>query len=338
MGEHLVNLLSKTENEVYVTSRKQRQPFGNVRYIQGNAHELPFLETTLKGGYDVIVDFMAYGTEEFKTKYMLFLNSCVQYVFLSSSRAYADSKTPITEGSPLLADVCKDEEYMATDEYALAKGREENILRTSGKSNWTIIRPYITYSEQRLQLGVLEKEVWLYRALHGRTIVFSDDIADKYTTLTYGQDVARGIAAVMGNKASLGQAFHITTSAFMKWSDVLGIYLEELEGILGKKPKLLMLKKTHRLANGGKWQVIYDRYYDRRFNNSKINTIMHTDEFVLPEEGLRRCIRAFCSHPEFRAINWNEQVLLDKMAGERAKRNEFASLKAWIKYLIHRYK
>ena len=40
------------------------------------------------------------------------------------------------------------------------------------------------------QLGVLEKELWLYRALNGRTIVFSKDIAEKSTTLTYGYDVA----------------------------------------------------------------------------------------------------------------------------------------------------
>ena len=337
MGEHLVNLLSKTENEVYVTSRKQRQPFGNVRYIQGNAHDFPFLEATLKGGYDVIVDFMAYGTEEFKTKYMLFLNSCVQYVFLSSSRAYADSKNPITEESPLLADVCKDEEYISTDEYALAKGREENILRASGKTNWTIIRPYITYSEQRLQLGVLEKEVWLYRALHGRTIVFSEDIASKYTTLTYGLDVARGIASLLGNKAAIGQAFHITAPKPIKWSDVLNIYLDELEAILGKRPKVMMQRKCFRLNGGGKWQVVYDRLFDRRFNNNKISGITSTDKFLLPNEGLRHCLREFCQKPDFRPINWREQVMLDRMTGERAKPREFNSIKTMIKYYLLRY-
>ena len=66
-----------------------------------------------------------------------------------------------------LLDVSHDSIYLKTDEYALAKARQEDILRKSGKNNWTIIRPYITYSESRLQLGVLEKEAWLYRALKG---------------------------------------------------------------------------------------------------------------------------------------------------------------------------
>ena len=130
----------------------------------------------------------------------------------------------ITEDTPKLLDVCKDEEYLSTDEYALTKARQENILRKSGSTNWTIIRPYITYSEIRLQLGVNEKETWLYRALHGHTIVFSQDIAKNYTTLTYGYDVARGMASIIGKPETYGEAFHITQSKPMKWSEILNLY------------------------------------------------------------------------------------------------------------------
>ena len=66
----------------------------------------------------------------------------------------------------------KDEEYLNTDEYALSKARQENILHEAGCNNWTIISPYITFSETRLQLGVLEKEDWLWRAINGYSIVF----------------------------------------------------------------------------------------------------------------------------------------------------------------------
>ena len=72
---------------------------------------------------------------------------------------YADS-TPITEETPRLLDVCKDADYLKTDEYALAKAREENILFCSGKKKRTIIHPYITYNTERLQLGAIEKDIW----------------------------------------------------------------------------------------------------------------------------------------------------------------------------------
>lgn len=54
--------------------------------------------------------------------------------------------------------MCRDEDYIKTDEYALQKARQENILLGSKYKNWTIIRPYITYNKERLQLGVLEKK------------------------------------------------------------------------------------------------------------------------------------------------------------------------------------
>jgi hypothetical protein len=111
---------------------------------------------------------MIYTTQSFKERVNFLLDATSQYVFFSSSRVYADSEIPITEDSSRLLDVSQDKKFLSTDEYSLAKARQENILRKSKRKNWTIIRPYITYSENRLQLGILEKEEWLYRALQGR--------------------------------------------------------------------------------------------------------------------------------------------------------------------------
>ena len=251
MGNHLVSILSDGENEVYVTSRNFRQGKDDVTYIRGNAHDMDFLKSLLTmKKWDVIVDFMIYSTSEFTQRVDLLLQSCGQYVFLSSSRVYADNKEPITEKSPRLLDVCKDEEYILTDEYALSKAREENILFSSKCKNWTIVRPYITYSEIRLQLGVLEKEYWLYQALHDRTIVFSKDIATKTTTLTYGYDVSRGIASLLGQESALGEAFHITVSEHHTWQEIFDVYLRVLEEENGKKPNVLMLDENPRMTRG----------------------------------------------------------------------------------------
>lgn len=338
MGEHLVRLLKHTDKEVHVTTRGYRVSDENIVYIQGNAHDSFFLGNLLRNNYDIIVDFMVYGTEEFKNKYLLFLDNCRQYIFLSSSRAYSDFDGLIAEDTPLLANVCLDSEYMATDEYALAKGREENILQKSGKKNWTIIRPYITYSEKRLQLGVLEKEDWLYRAMQGRTIVFSKDIAIKYTTITYGLDVAKAIFQLLGNWETLGQAYHITVSKAIKWQDILQIYLDELQLFLGCRPKVLMQDKSFNLQlPWRKWQVIYDRNLNRCFNNEKISRFINTDLFVQPEEGLRKCIRSFMQNPNFSKLDWQAQAKFDKLVGECAEWHEFKTMKQRIKYYIRRF-
>lgn len=79
---------------------------------------------------------------------------------MSSARVYARSADrQITESSSRLLDICDDEEYLRTDDYALTKARQENMLFCAKTQNWTIIRPYITFSEIRLQLGVFEKRI-----------------------------------------------------------------------------------------------------------------------------------------------------------------------------------
>lgn len=302
MGVHLVDILSQNAgNEIFVTTRKTHSAEKeNVSYIMGDAKNMEFISSVLvQGGWDIIVDFMMYSTEEFKSRADLFLSSCKQYVFLSSSRVYADSKVPITENSPRLLEVCNDETYLSTDEYALSKARQENILFENKKKNWTIIRPYITYSENRLQLGVLEKECWLFTVLNCGVLVFSEDIAQHTTTLTHGYDVARGIAAVIGNDEALGEAFHITGDTSIKWQEVFDLYAKVLKenGVDFEK---ILKEKTHRLESAeSRYQVIYDRYFDRVFDNSKIARFIDVKSFAKPSEGLENCLREFLKNPKF---------------------------------------
>ena len=130
MGVHLVELLSQRGDAVWVTSRRERPSRKNVTYVRGDAHDNDFLQTLLVGRrWDAIVDFMVYRTGEFRHRMPQLLAATAQYVFLSSSRVYADSAEPITEDSPRLLDVSTDATYLKTDEYALAKARQENALR-----------------------------------------------------------------------------------------------------------------------------------------------------------------------------------------------------------------
>lgn len=336
MGFHLTKILAKRGHDVFVTTRKIRESSRNITYLTGDAHSDVFLSQLLKNKWDVIVDFMIYSTPEFHGRIDRLLRSTEQYVYLSSSRVYADSVNPITEDSPRLLDVCKDSTYLATDEYALAKARQEDLLRNSGKRNWTIIRPYITYSEIRLQLGVLEKEAWLYRALHGRTIVFSKDIASKQTTLTYGFDVARGIASILGNQGALEESFHITHSEPHTWNEVLSVYLDGLEKHLGRRMSVCMVDHFPNWK-AGKYQRLYDRCFDRRFDNSKIGAFIDTSTFRPPLQGLSECLAAFLQNPNFNPVSCRMEAEADKLAREHASLAEFSNWKRRCKYLICRY-
>lgn len=337
MGTHLVDLLVSNGMTVAVTSRFRSGVNGSLRYIQGDAHCDSFVEDVLRERWDAIVDFMNYSTSAFERRMDVLLNATPQYIFLSSARVYADSSSPISETTPRLLDTTEDQDFLSTDEYALAKAKQENLLIQSGKKNWTIIRPYITYSEERLQLGVLEKEDWLYRALHGRTIFFSEDINSKITTLTYGFDVSKGMKAVLGKTDALGEIFHITSSSPVLWKDVLAVYMDVLEQRFGSRPKVVLQNLNDFCKwRQGKYQILYDRMFNRTFDNKKISQHVNTSEFSEPLTEIRRCLEAFLEKPVFRDINWLLEVKKDRLAKEYTPLSEIPTLKRKIKYLVAR--
>ena len=146
MGVALTSLLENKGYNVFVTSRNYHKNKRFVTYIKGNAKDFSFLNKILSlKKWDSILDFMMYSTKEFEERYQILLNSTSQYIFMSSARVYSNADEYQTETTPRLLDYIKDEKYLATDEYALNKAREENLLLNSGSRNYTIIRPGITY-------------------------------------------------------------------------------------------------------------------------------------------------------------------------------------------------
>lgn len=339
MGVPLVKLLSKRGDAVYVTTRSQKQNAENITYVCGNAKDSEFFKKLMNRNYDAIVDFMVYGTEELQQRLDSLLNHTSQYFFFSSSRCYADSSVAIRENSPRLVDVCKDPEYLATDEYGLAKGKEENLLFNSRKKNWTIIRPYITYNAYRLQLGVYEKENWLRRALEGRTIVFPEDIASKKTSLTFGPDVAGAVVELIGNEKAYGQAFHITTAESHTWGEILDFYCKKIEQKTGKRPKVKMIKDSTELQRvWNPWQIRYDRLYNRTFDNSKIESVRGSYNYKPCFDGLSECLDEFLDNPIW-LVNSNTryEAWCDRQVGEFTPLNEIPGHFNKLRYLKWRF-
>lgn len=336
MGVYLTEILSADFHDITVTSRSSRKSSGVVTYVQGDAKSRSFLESLLQSQWDAVVDFMVYTTAEFKDRVDLLLSSTAQYFYLSSARVYAGSEKPLTESSPRLLDVSKDEAYLATDEYALAKARQENILFQNETQNWTIIRPYITYGPERLQLGVFEKEAWLYRALQGRTVIFNSDLCSRLTTMTSGRDVARGIAALIGDARALGQAFHITNNHPVAWQQVLDLYKAKLCDFGRDFAVKLVDLETFIGCHGGRYQIIYDRMYNHTFNNGKIDQFVDTGSFCLLEEGLGSCIESFLKNPKFSEINWPSEGSKDRVSGQIAKLGEINRAALFLRYVKKR--
>ena len=341
IGRYLSDRYLKKGVDVYVTSRSIHSNQGTLHYLHGNAKDNSFLSQVCGlMAWDAIVDFMSYKTQEFEQRASLLLQSTKQYVFISTARVYGNLEHPIKESSPRLLDCCEDRTYLATDEYALTKARQENLLIKSGKNNYTIIRPCITYGPERMQLGVFEKESWLYRILKGRTVVFCNEIAERITTMTIGEDICKLLYSIIGNEKSIGETIHLTSDYHRTWKEIWAIYSNYLEKEHNLHPKLKIVPLSEFLtlrSSELKYQVIYDRVYNRDYNINKELKFCNSPNFTPPEKGLPNCLEEFLKDPIFKRINWKSEAKQDRLTNERTPLNEISGFKNKIKYLLTRY-
>ena len=338
MGKALVELLDKAENEIYITSRKKHES-SEVVYLQGDAHDFEFLDETLSLHlWDSIVDFMVYQTSEFENVIKKVLPRTKQYIFISSARVYAPSDSLLTEDSPRLLDVCQDQSYVSTNEYALAKAREEDILLNSTYRNWTIVRPSLTYNDNRLQFALWDKEGWLYRALNGKSIVFPKNMMNIKTTMSYGGDVSAAIARLICNDKALGENVHIAGAEAITWAEVLNIYANAIEQATGKKIKIQYIDDWEELSKKSNtyYQAKYARAISREFSSEKLNSLIGELKFISPEAGLTMCVQRFIDEgSKFGRISYVTEGLIDRITKENSL-NEFNGWKQKCGYILAR--
>lgn len=288
MGRYVVPELLKMGYSVDVATLDEIESDNqNLKYIVGNVKENGVLEKMLKNGYNGVVDFMSYNTAEFEKIYKTFLDNTEHYIFLSSCRVFADAP-PITEDSPRLLDVSRDRHFLSTDDYALYKAREENILFDSGYDNFTVVRPATTYSTGRFQLVTLEADTVIHRMQSGKTIVLPEAAMNCQATLSWGGDVGVMIARLLFNKAALKQSYNVATGEHHSWAEIAEMY----NRILPFKYITVSIDDyLNIIADGADWakyQLIYARCFQRITDNTKIlnATGMKQSELMPLEKGL----------------------------------------------------
>lgn len=318
MGVYLAPELLNLGYQVYITSRSEHvSNERDIIYIVGNAKDPEFLDQLLQERYDAIVDFMVYNTKEFKARYMQLLDSTPHYLFLSSYRVYGDNHgQPITEESPRLLDSVDDADYLCSDEYGLTKARQENILRASGRRNWTILRPAITYSKERFQLGTMEANEFLQRVLKGKPIIFPKQMLDKQATMSWAGDVARLMARMVLNEEAMAETFTVSTSEHHTWREIMGYYTE----LLDMKVKLVDLA-VYQEVIGRPYQIKYDRMLDRIIDNSKALRVagMRQEDFMPLRDGLSIELTNFARNPKYTGNSPKRDRQMDALTRSRVR-------------------
>lgn len=312
MGRYLVPRLAQDGYFIEAVALDEAQvQIPKATYYQFNAKDDALLEKFFADKkYDAIVDFMLYSNDEFTKRYKLLLKSTTHYIFLSSYRVYADLAHPIRETSPRLLEASQDDVFLGrkTEEYALYKAYQEDILRNSGYANWTILRPTMVYSTYRYQLVGLEASTFLYRAQHNKPVILPENAMDKHAAMTWAGDVAKMISGLLFNEKAYKETFTVGSSEKNTWSDVLHYY----QNVLGFDCILVSKKEYEKIfyAYKAEWyKHLYDRFYDRVIDNTKLLSVtgLKQSDFMPLGEGLKRELESI------RGYQWTASQISESM-------------------------
>ena len=292
MGQYLLPRLAELGYQIDGVSLDEvNQQLPGVTYIRANAKEQSVYRELLRNRYDGIVDFLTYPTGELSWYLPQILDQTDHYIFLSSCRVFDDLEHPVRETSPRLIDSSRDELLRNSDDYCIYKARGENILRASGRRNWTIVRPATTYSLMRYQLVTLEAANTVGRALAGKKVVVPEQARRKQATLSWGGDVANMLAGLLFSESALGEDFNIATGEHHSWEEIAAYYNDicGLEAVWVDKEDYLRILSPDPYAMGPRWQLEYARLFTRITDNSKIlkATGMKQSELMPLYDGLK---------------------------------------------------
>lgn len=328
----------KHEHQLYVTSRSRTGTVDEISYIKLNAKELDDLLPLLQQTWDVVIDFLVYSTEEFRRNLLDLLTHTKHYIFISSCRVFTPTDSLITESSLRLIDSCDDSQFLDSDEYAITKARQEDLLFAAEATNWTIVRPYITFGANRLQLGLYEKEEWLHRALRGHSLVISQTLLDRTTTITPTIVVAEALVKIAKLPVPLRQALNVVSDSSCRWSEVVDVVKEALEES-GLPPLKLCIVSDKKFEEFQKrhYQATYDRLHNRKIDNAQfISSLGSLSSSHSPLNAYKEEVKEFIRTGQFGYIDLLQEAKKDKVSHEIAHFRAFSRIVRYIKYLYYR--
>ena len=259
-----VELALKDGHKVSVFNRGQRDatlPAG-VTSIVGDMKDPASYAKLGEQNWDVVAQFMVFTPEQMQQDIATFSGKTGQYIFISSASVY--QKHPFA--------------YMTSEAttpainpywpYSQAKIACEELLKAS-RLPWTNVRPSHT-TRSGLPTMLNEGDSVAYRMLAGKPVLVAGD-GTAIWTLTRSEDFAKPFVKLFGNKAALGEDFHITGDVGFTWD---AIYLTIGKG-LGVEAKLAHVPTDTLVRYKPDWigPLLGDKTYTTLFDNSKIKRV-----------------------------------------------------------------
>lgn len=326
LSTDIVKLCVKKGYEVYIINRgnNNKELGQNAKFIIVDINKSEEVKEKVSGMYfDVVIDFLSYTESQLKSKLQIFNGKCTQYIFISSATVYRKTKRgeKITEAT----EANNTEWDYSLDKIKCEKELEENYKKTEQK--YTIIRPYVTYSERRIPYAVIPFQNWTLanRILNEKPIVLWDG-GEARCTLTQTKDFAIGIVGLFLKAEAYGQAFHITSDYTLTWKEAT----EYIGKALGKQAIIANIPSDYIIDNMPEYKGVLksDKGIDREFDNSKIkNIVPEFNAQIKFEEGIRETIKFYKENESRQTIDYLWDGRIDRLIKKYYKENKISYAK-----------
>lgn len=305
-------LLQQRGHEILVLSRGRLPVPREYRPVIADRKDPAAMRAALKNApADVVINFLGYDVPELQADCEIFNGNVQQYIFISSTVVYTrpPQKLPFTEDAAFGNDLW---------DYAQKKVACERWLNECRAHNGfpvTIVRPSHTYSKHWIPNAISSPTyTFASRLEQGKPVYIPDDGSNPWT-LTAASDFAVGLAGLVGNQKTFGEAFHITCDEVQTWSQ---IYAEIAQALGVTSPNIVpvpvdFICQVAPQMSGG---LRGDKAHPGIFDNSKIKRFVPDFKGRKPfRVGIRESVEWLRAHPEHQNLNPQIDAVCDLVVG-----------------------
>jgi nucleoside-diphosphate-sugar epimerase len=269
------SLASGFDVTILCRGKTARHPVpAGAQALQGDIRDGQSARAVLEGRrFDVVVQWVGFLPEHVLLDIELFRGRTGQYVFVSSASAYQTPPpyVPVTESMAL---------HNPYWQYSRDKIACEHLLMQAFRSEGfpvTIVRPSHTYDDALLPMH----GGWTIvdRMRRGLPVIVHGDGTSLWT-LTHADDFARGFVGVLGSRAAIGEAFHITSDETLTWDQIY----RTVGRAAGAAPELVHVPSDLVAAFDPEWgaSLLGDKAYSMMFDNTKIKRLAPDFRATIP--------------------------------------------------------
>ena len=319
--------------EVYMVNRGNRMEWipEEVHLLKADIHDEKKIVVLLDNlFFDAVIDFICYTDNELKYSFELFKDRTNQYVFISSCAVYsAEAGLDCNEDAP---------KVNAVWQYSIDKNKSEEFLVRLAKNsntNYTIIRPAVTYGDTRIPYGITPPYGFHWtlveRIINGKPIITWNKGAN-FCNITHVDDFAVGVVGLLGNEKAFNQAFNVVGDETPTWKEVL----DTLSELLNKNAITFDISSEYYAEEipMRKGEILGSRAANGKCSNQKLKSIIpeFTQQIAL-KEGLKRTLAYYKSHNYIYGMDYSFDAETDRIIMKYARKNR-KSIKGFNLYYI----